>query len=189
MTALLRGWPVRAPRVSSSAVGSSPPKPKRPPVSRISSGSSFQAIIRDTQPIRRVLTSRAYRRYTGPRGASGSTRRSATRGTLLQPEGLDPVFVLAGVAAVDAVGERLDQAEQRRMRADVGRRVRRVVEPDLRELGDLGERRVGDAHGGGVAMAGQLHRAHDERVRTAGGEADDQRALVDAAQLGERLLR
>ena len=42
MTALLRGCPVRAPRVSSSAVGSSMPIPTRPRVRRRRTGSIFQ---------------------------------------------------------------------------------------------------------------------------------------------------
>ena len=42
---------------------------------------------------------------------------------------------------------------------------------------------------GGLAVAGDLHRAHDERMRAAGGEADHERALVDAAEAAERLLR
>ena len=89
---------------------------------------------------------------------------------LLQAEGLDAVRVALGVAAVDAVGERLDDAQQRGVRAHVGRRVRRVVELQVRELGDVGQRRVGDRDRLGLAVAGDLHRAHDERVRAAGAE-------------------
>jgi hypothetical protein len=42
MTTLRRGSPLRAPRVSNSAVGIASPIPSRPRVSRISGGSSFQ---------------------------------------------------------------------------------------------------------------------------------------------------
>src|SRR5437870_376230 len=42
---------------------------------------------------------------------------------LLEPEGLDAVDVLVGVAAVDAVRERLDDAQQRGVRAHVRRAV------------------------------------------------------------------
>src|ERR1700761_2447712 len=42
---------------------------------------------------------------------------------LLEAEGLDAVVVLRRVLRVDAVGERLEQAEQSRVRAHVGGRV------------------------------------------------------------------
>src|SRR4051794_30622262 len=71
---------------------------------------------------------------------------------LLQAEGLDAIFEAARVAGVDAVGQRLDQRQQRGVRAHVRGGIRRVVQADLRELGDLGERRVGDRHGGRVAV-------------------------------------
>ena len=38
-------------------------------------------------------------------------------------------------------------------------------------------------------MAGDLHRAHHERVRPAGAQADHERALIDAAESRQRLLR
>src|SRR5258705_8254094 len=63
---------------------------------------------------------------------------------LLQAEGFDPIGVLLGIAAVHTVCQRLDHAQQRDVRAHVGGAVRGVVQADLRELGDLGERRVGD---------------------------------------------
>src|SRR5450759_3434737 len=43
---------------------------------------------------------------------------------LLQPERLDAVVVLRGVLRVYAVGQRLDEAQERRVRAHVGRAVR-----------------------------------------------------------------
>src|SRR4051812_3449751 len=73
MTALRRTRPLRAPRVSSSAVGRISPAATRPPVRRMSSGSSLQATLRDTQPIARVPARRTYARYSGPRGLLGST--------------------------------------------------------------------------------------------------------------------
>src|SRR5947209_9572459 len=89
-----------------------------------------------------------------------SSRIPVKGSVLLEAEGLDALGVLGRVARVDAVGERLDHREQCRVRAHVGGAVGRVVELDLRELGDLGERGVGDRRGAGLAVAGQLHRAH-----------------------------
>ena len=40
-----------------------------------------------------------------------------------------------------------------------------------------------------LAVAGDLHRAHHERMRAAGGEADHERALVDPPEPRQRLLR
>src|SRR4051812_3640318 len=76
MTAFARGSPVRAPRVSSSAVGRRRPKPSRPRVRRRTNGSTFQMIACDTRPIARVAVIHANARYTTPRGFSGSTWRS-----------------------------------------------------------------------------------------------------------------
>src|SRR4051812_3392108 len=59
---------------------------------------------------------------------------------LLEAEGLDAAAVLIDVAGVHAVGERLDDPEQRGVRAHERRGVRRVVDRHLSELGDLGER-------------------------------------------------
>src|SRR5919112_6166544 len=108
---------------------------------------------------------------------------------LLEAERLYPIRVLLGVAAVHAVRQRLDDAEERGVRAHVGRAVRGVVQPHLRELGDLGQRRVGDRDRARLAMPGELHRAHDERMRAPGGQPDDQRLGVDAPEPAERLLR
>ncbi len=74
------------------------------------------------------------------------------------------------------------------MRAHVGGRVRRVVELDLGELRDLGESRVGNRRGARLTVACKLHRAHDQRVRAPGGEADHERARVDPPEPAERLL-
>src|SRR4051812_9396618 len=108
---------------------------------------------------------------------------------LFEAERLYPIRVLLGVAAVHAVRQRLDHGEQRGVRADVGRAVRGVVQADLRELGDLGERRVGDRDRARLAMTRELHRADHERVRAAGRQADDQRLVVDAPEPAERFLR
>src|SRR5215218_4156412 len=66
-----------------------------------------------------------------------------TQGRLLQLEGFDAVGVLGLVHGVDAIGERLDDAHQRGVRANVGRAVGGVEELVVGELRDLGERRVG----------------------------------------------
>src|SRR4051812_47427380 len=108
---------------------------------------------------------------------------------LLQAERLYPIRVLLGVAAVHAVRQRLDRAEQRGVRTHVRRAVRGVVQPHLRELGHLGQRRVGDGDRPRLAVAGELHRAHDERVRAAGRQPDHERLGVDAPEPAERLLR
>ena len=78
--------------------------------------------------------------------------------------------------AVDAVGERLDDRQQRGVRAHERRRVRRVVQPDPGQPGDLGQRRVGDGQRRRLAVARELHRAGDQRMRPAGREADHERA-------------
>ena len=67
MTALRRSAPVRAPRVSSSAVGSNSPVPSRPRVSRSSHGSIRQTValhiaVVDSQVTKRLLASRAQAR-------------------------------------------------------------------------------------------------------------------------------
>src|ERR1700677_818298 len=98
------------------------------------------------------------------------------RAALLEAEGLDAVVVLRRVLRVDAIRQRLDQAEQGRVRAHVGGRVRRVVELDLGELRDLGEGRVGDRRGARLAVAGELHRTQDQRGRGPGGGAEYGRA-------------
>src|SRR4051794_745228 len=79
MTPLARGVPERAPVVSSSAVGSPAPIPRRPPDAFISSGSRRQTTLRDPQPAGRAPIARTYARRSGPRRACGSTRRSVTR--------------------------------------------------------------------------------------------------------------
>src|SRR6059058_4379189 len=73
---------------------------------------------------------------------------------LLQPEGLDAVGVRRLVERVDAVCQRLHEAQQRGVRAHVGRAVRRVVEALVGELGDLGEGGVGDRDRRRAAVAG-----------------------------------
>src|SRR3954452_870155 len=108
---------------------------------------------------------------------------------LLEAERLYPIRVLLGVAAVHAVRKRLDHAQQRGVRAHVRGAVRGVVQPGLRELGALGQRRVRDRDGARLAVAGELHRAHDQRVRAAGRQADHERLGVDAPEAAERLLR
>src|SRR3954471_3723110 len=108
---------------------------------------------------------------------------------LFEAERLYPIRVLLGVAAVHAVRQRLDHGEQRGVRAHVGGAVRGVVQADLRELGDLRERRIGDRDRARLAMTRELHRADHERVRTAGRQADDERLVVDAPEPAERLLR
>src|SRR5215203_5792235 len=113
--------------------------------------------------------------------------RCPLRTDLLEAERPDAVVVLRRVACVDPVGQRLEDREQADVRAHEGRRVRRVVERALRELGDLGERRVDDRQRPRLAMARDLHRAHDERVRAPGGEADDEGVGVDAPEPRERL--
>src|SRR4051794_6378605 len=113
----------------------------------------------------------------------------ARRPALLQAERLYPIRVLLGVTAVHAVCQRLDHAEQRGVRAHVRRAVRGVVQTRLRELGDLGERRVGDRDRPRLAMAGELHRTHDERVRAPGRQADHERLGIDAPEPAQRLLR
>src|ERR1700709_562494 len=72
------------------------------------------------------------------RNVASSLTRSSLPGPvrgLLQLERLDAVGVAVGIAGVDAVGERLDHAQQRRVRAHVGGAVGRVVEADLGEVG------------------------------------------------------
>src|SRR5437764_4502199 len=96
---------------------------------------------------------------------------------LLEPERLDPVVVRVRVAGVDAVGEGLDEAEQRGVRAHVGRAVGGVIELDLREFRDLRERRVDDRDGARLAVAGELHGPRDQRVWATGGKRDDKRVL------------
>src|SRR3954454_2644117 len=123
------------------------------------------------------------------RNVASSRMKSSLAAGLLESEGLYPLRVLRRVAAVHAVGQRLDHAQQRGVRADVGRRVRRVVQADLGELGDLAQRRVGDRDRLRLAVARQLHRAHDERMGAPRAQADDERVGVDARELAERLLR
>src|SRR3712207_5947121 len=55
-------------------------------------------------------------------------RPSDQRAKLLEAEGLDALGVLPLVARVDPVGERLQEAEQRGVRAHVGGAVRGVVQ-------------------------------------------------------------
>src|SRR2546423_12511833 len=67
-----------------------------------------------------------------------ATKRSMTkRAALLEAKRLYSVVVLGRVLGVDAIGEALDEAQQRGVRAHVGGAVGGVVEVDLGELGDL----------------------------------------------------
>src|SRR5439155_12383710 len=67
--------------------------------------------------------SRGGAELTATAPASGAGHRG-----LLQPEGLDAVVVLRGVLRIHAVGERLDEAQQRGVGAHVGGAVGGVVE-------------------------------------------------------------
>src|SRR3954451_19557454 len=162
-----------------------------PPLS-ISGSPAFPRKLASSRIWRSSVDARRERRLgrTVPNLARGPSRSGAVAGEpkrprrrtgpgLLEPEGLDAVGVLVGVAAVDAVGQRLDRRQQRGVRPHVGRRVARVVQLDLRELGDLRQRRVHDGERRRLAVARELHRAHDQRMRPPGREADDQRVLVD----------
>ena len=75
-------------------------------------------------------------------------------------------------------------AQQRGVRAHIRRAVGRVVELDLGELGDLRQRRVGDRDRQRLAVAGELHRAHDERVRAPGGERRSRACRCRSARAG-----
>jgi hypothetical protein len=55
-------------------------------------------------------------------------------------------------------------------------------------LADVGEGGVGDRHRLGAAVAGELQRSNDDRVRAAGGERDHERVLVDPRETGDRVL-
>src|SRR4051794_38029742 len=100
----------------------------------------------------------------GPLGRSGA-RSPIGRAPdhLLEPESLDAIRVCGLVQGVDPVGDRLDHAQERRVRAHVGGAVRRVVEPVVGELGDLGEGGIGDRDRRGAPVAGQLESADHER--------------------------
>src|SRR3954447_26714880 len=113
--------------------------------------------------------------------ASSRMTKSTIQARLLESECLYPLRVLRRVAAVHPVRQRLHDAEQRGVRAHVGRRVGGVVQADLGELGDLAQRGVGDRDGVRLAVTRQLHRADDERVRPPGAQPDDERVGVDAA--------
>src|SRR5687767_4335742 len=86
------------------------------------------------------------------------TRRPRARAScveaaaLLQLEGADPVLVGTLVAGVDPVGERLDQREQRRVRLDERRAVRREVKRHVGVLSDLGQGGVRDRERGRLAV-------------------------------------
>src|SRR4051794_4467089 len=112
----------------------------------------------------------------------------AIKRALLQLEGADPVAMSRLVTGVDPVRERLDQAHQRRVGADVGRAVRAVVEHQLRVLGHVRERRVGDRHGPRSAVAGELQGPQDERMRAPCGQHDQQRVLVHPRKLLDVVL-
>src|SRR5688500_2073807 len=77
MTAVRRRRPLRAPVVSSSAVGSASPRPRRPPVIRMRTGSTRHDTALETDPMTRVPTSRVYARYARLRFRAGSTYGSS----------------------------------------------------------------------------------------------------------------
>src|SRR3712207_7930570 len=79
MTALRRGSPVLAPRVSSSAVGRPMLIPTRPPVAFISTGSSFHITLRDIHRPAAVFETLATARFHPLGGASGSMCSSCPR--------------------------------------------------------------------------------------------------------------
>src|SRR5918911_1363264 len=196
---------VTAPWISSILVGSA--MRATPPAARMSAGTRSSAITATapadsairawsavttsmiTPPLsisaRPALTRNVAVSFTGP---IIRTRRAYLAAPLLQPEGLDAIGVGRLVERVDAVRERLDQRQERGVRADERRAVRRVVQPLVGELRDLRQRRVRDRDGVRAPVAGELHRAHDERVRAPGGEADHERAVVDPAEPRKPLL-
>src|SRR4051794_25440346 len=112
----------------------------------------------------------------------------ARRAPLLEPGGLDAVGVGRPVERVNAIRGRLDERQERGVRAHEGGAVGRVVEALVGELGHLGERGVGDRDRPGAAVAGELHRAYHQRMRAPGREADHERALVDPAEAREAFL-
>src|SRR5687767_9420992 len=112
---------------------------------------SISARPRLTRNVARSLIRSKDTRPAGP-------RRADNRRLLLQLEGADAVLVGALVAGVDPIGERLDQSEQRRVRLNERRAVRREVERVIGVLADLGERRVRDRQRGCLAVLGELHR-------------------------------
>ena len=123
------------------------------------------------------------------RGAP-ARRRRARRPRSLQLERADAVVVLRGVAGVEPEGERLQDRQQADVRAHEGRRARRVVQRALGELGDLGERRVGDRQrvtpcGGGRSSS------RAPRAGAAGRRRGRSRACPRRSGRGgtERLLR
>src|SRR5512132_2420224 len=86
----------------------------------------------------------------------------STLASLLQLEGADAVAMSGLVTRVDPVRERLDQAHQRRVGADIRRAVGGVVENQLRVLRDVGEGRVRDRDGASATMPGEFQRPEDE---------------------------
>src|SRR5215212_4052200 len=93
---------------------------------------------------------------------------------LLQLERADAVAKGGLVAGVNPVGQRLDQRQQRRVRAHERRAVRGVVERQLGVLADLRQGCIGHREGSRPAMTGQLHGADHERMGPTCGERDDQ---------------
>src|SRR5688572_8351235 len=75
---------------------------------------------------------------------------------LLQLERANALLVRVLVARVDPVRERLDQRQERRVRARVRRAVRGVVDAAVRELGELGQARVGDSDRLALPLSRQL---------------------------------
>src|SRR3954464_13210731 len=202
MRALAITGMVTAPWISSIFVGSA--IRATPPAARMSAGTRSSAITATapadsaTRACSAVTTSM----ITPPLSISARpalTRNVAVSFTrvmlprarsapLLEPEGLYAVGVGRLVERVDAIRERLDQRQERGVRAHEGRAVGRVVEPLVGELGHLGERGVGDRDRPGAAVAGELHRAYHQRMRAPGREADHERALVDPAEAREAFL-
>ena len=89
-----------------------------------------EAVLFDTEGrVGRSLQSLSSRGAEG-QAAGGRGPTHPRRHWSLQPERLDADVVLLGVAAVDPVRERLDDRQQRRVRAHERRCVRRVVQAD-----------------------------------------------------------
>src|SRR5947208_6232144 len=118
----------------------------------------------------------------------GKITRSELCDGLLQLEGADAVLVGALVAGVHAVCERLDERQERGVRARERGAVRGVVERQLGVLADLRKGGVRDREGARAAVAGELHRADHDRVGLAGRERDHEAVLVDTRETGDRVL-
>src|SRR4029079_1697352 len=171
---------VTASWISATFVGSA--MRATPPAARMSAGTRSSAITAHAPAASATLARSPVTTSMITPPLSISARPALTRkvpscftpptigGRLLEPKGLDAVRVGGFVQRVHAVGERLDEAEQRGVRAHVGRAVRRVVETLVAELRHFRERRIRDRDRRRAAVAGELHRPHDERMRAPGRE-------------------